>query len=175
MNKPHGARHAMIAPYGPFPTGDGRTVMLGLQNEREWKVFCAEVLGDPALATDPRFATNPLRHENRDALRALIEQAFAALDSEQVLERLDKVGIARARMNTMADLWAHPQLAAREAWAQVGSPAGPIPALRPPGRSNAFDARMDPIPRLGEHTDAILGELGLSPSDIDRMRQAAAI
>jgi len=170
-----GASHASIYPYGPFRAGDGGTVMLGLQNEREWKVFCAEVLGDPALATDPRFATNPLRHENRDALRALIEQAFAALDSEQVLERLDKVGIARARMNTMADLWAHPQLAAREAWAQVGSPAGPIPALRPPGRSNAFDARMDPIPRLGEHTDAILGELGLSPSDIDRMRQAAAI
>jgi itaconate CoA-transferase len=131
-----------------------------LQNEREWKIFCDQVLLQPALTTDERFASNSLRHQNRSALYALIEQAFASLSTEQVVQRLEAAGIANARMNDMAGLWAHPQLQARARWRDVQTPAGTVPALLPPGRSNAFEARMDPIPSVGEHTAAILREIG---------------
>ncbi len=170
-----GASHASIYPYGPFPAGDGGTVMLGLQNEREWKIFCDQVLLQPALTTDERFASNSLRHQNRSALYGLIQQAFAALGTEQVVQRLEDAGIANARMNDMAGLWAHPQLKARERWREVGSPAGPIPALLPPGRNNAFEYRMDAVPRVGEHTESILRELGLGDADLASLRQAQAI
>ncbi|MDE2611567.1 MAG: CoA transferase [Burkholderiales bacterium] len=160
-----GAAHATIYPYGPFPTGDGKTVMLGLQNEREWVVFCSEVLQQPALAADPRFATNSARSANREALRALIEQAFAGLDAEQAIARLEAARIANAHVNTMHDVWTHPQLAARGRWQTVASPAGMLPALLPPG-GDAFDARMDPIPALGEHTDSVLVELGFTAPQI---------
>lgn len=155
-----GASHATIYPYGAFRAGDGRTVMLGLQNEREWAVFCDKVLGRPALATDARFASNALRHANRAPLKALIEETFAGLSTEQVIERLDAADIANAHVSTMADLWAHPQLQARGRWTTVDSPAGPLPALQPPGMGPARPARMDPIPALGAHTEAILAELG---------------
>jgi crotonobetainyl-CoA:carnitine CoA-transferase CaiB-like acyl-CoA transferase len=155
------ASHASIQPYGPFPTGDGGTVMLGLQNEREWKLFCEKVLRDGALATDPRFDTNARRSENRAELKALIAEVFSHMTTPQVEQRLDDAQIANARMNDMAGLWAHPQLKARERWRNVQSPAGEIPALLPPGRNSSFEYRMDPIPRIGEHTEAILRELGL--------------
>jgi itaconate CoA-transferase len=169
------ASHASIYPYGPFETGDGGTVMLGLQNEREWKVFCDVVLRDAALAQDPRFDSNARRSEHRAALKALIVESFAALDTRQVIERLDEAQIANARMNDMADLWAHPQLAARDRWREVGSPAGPIPALLPPGRSDGFDYRMDPVPAVGEHTEAILAELGYGAADIAALGAAGAV
>jgi crotonobetainyl-CoA:carnitine CoA-transferase CaiB-like acyl-CoA transferase len=156
------AAHATIYPYGPFAAGDGGTVMLGLQNEREWVNFCANVLQQPELAQDPRFDSNAKRHQNRDALEALILAAFAQLTSAQVMARLDAAPIANARMNTMADLWAHPQLKARHRWTTVGSPVGDLPALLPPGQQTAFDYRMDPIPQVGQHTDAILKELGMT-------------
>ncbi|MCV2219221.1 CaiB/BaiF CoA transferase family protein [Thauera sp. Sel9] len=155
-----GAAHATIYPYGPFRSGDGRTVMLGLQNEREWAVFCDKVLGDAATAADARFASNAQRVANREALRAVIEQAFASLSAEEVLARLDAAGIANANVNTMNDIWAHPQLQARQRWTTVDSPAGPLPALQPPGMGGDHPARMDPVPALGAHTDAILDELG---------------
>ncbi len=170
-----GAAHASIYPYGPFPAGDGGTVMLGLQNEREWKVFCEVVLQNAALAQDERFDANFKRNANRDALRALIVEAFASLSTAEVEARLDQAQIANARMNDMAGLWAHPQLAARARWRQVGSPAGEIPALLPPGRSNAVDYRMDAVPRVGEHSEAILRELGRSAEQIAALRQARAI
>src|SRR5512133_3152173 len=132
-----GAAHASIYPYGPFQAGDGGTVMLGLQNEREWKAFCALVLQDAALANDPRFDSNARRNTHREALKVLILAAFGKLSTGQVLARLDQAQIANARMNDMAGLWAHPQLKARDRWVKVGSPAGNIPALLPPGRSNA--------------------------------------
>ena len=169
------ASHATIYPYGPFDTGDGETVMLGLQNEREWRVFCEKVLLQPALASDPRFDANARRNENRALLKAIILETFAALGSAQVLARLDAAQIANARMNDMAGLWAHPQLQARGRWREVGSPAGAIPALLPPGRQSAFDYRMDPVPSVGEHTDAILQSLGRSAADIAALRAAAAI
>ncbi|HEY8976514.1 MAG TPA: CaiB/BaiF CoA-transferase family protein [Burkholderiaceae bacterium] len=169
------ASHATIYPYGPFPAGDGGTVMLGLQNEREWRTFCEKVLLQTALATDPRFDSNARRNENREMLRAIILETFGALTTAQVLERLDTAQIANARMNDMAGLWAHPQLQARERWRQVGSPAGDIPALLPAGRQSAFDYRMDPIPAVGEHTDAILRSLGRSEADIAALREAGAV
>lgn len=170
-----GASHAAIYPYGPFAVGDGGTVMLGLQNEREWKIFCDQVLQNPQLATDPRFDANAKRSANRDELRALIVQTFAGMTTEQVEARLDEAQIANARMNDMAGLWAHPQLKARERWRDVGSPAGEIPALLPPGRNNAFDYRMDAIPKVGEHSEAILRELGRSDAQIAALKAVKAV
>ncbi|WPN44592.1 CaiB/BaiF CoA-transferase family protein [Pseudomonas sp. P8_241] len=155
-----GASHATIYPYGPFRAGDGRTVMLGLQNEREWAVFCEKLLGDAALATDERFATNALRTTNRDAVSALIEQSFAGFSAEEVMARLDAADIANANVSTMSDIWKHPQLEARKRWTSVDTPAGPVPALQPPGMGGDHPARMGPVPALGEHTAAILRELG---------------
>lgn len=169
------ASHATIYPYGPFPAGDGGTVMLGLQNEREWRAFCDKVLLRPELASDPRFDSNARRNEHREALRALIVDTFGALSAAQVLERLDTAQIANARMNDMAGLWAHPQLQARERWRQVGSPAGDIPALLPAGRQSAFDYRMDPVPAVGQHTDAILRSLGRGDDAIAALRAAGAV
>jgi len=169
------ASHATIYPYGPFPAGDGGTVMLGLQNEREWRTFCEKVLLQTGLAADARFDSNARRNDNREALRSIIVETFGALSTAQVLERLDAAQIANARMNDMAGLWAHPQLQARERWRQVGSPAGNIPALLPAGRQSAFDYRMDPIPAVGEHSDAILRSLGRSEADIAALREAGAV
>ncbi|MFT5034604.1 MAG: itaconate CoA-transferase [Litorivivens sp.] len=154
------AAHATIYPYGPFAAGDGRKIILGLQNEREWLQFCNKVLLQPELATDARFDRNALRSANRVELEAIILSAFDNLTAEQVVVRLDSAQIANANMNSLADLWAHPQLKARERWTTVGSPAGDLPALLPPGKQSSFDYRMDAIPSVGEHTQAILAELG---------------
>jgi itaconate CoA-transferase len=169
------AAHATIYPYGPFAAGDGGTVMLGLQNEREWKVFCEVVLQNAALATDLRFDSNARRNEHRQVLQAIILTSFAALTTPQVEQRLDEAQIANARMNDMAGLWAHPQLQARGRWQTVGTPAGDIPALLPPGRNSSFDYRMDAVPAVGQHTDAILRELGLSDAQVAALRAAQAI
>jgi itaconate CoA-transferase len=172
-----GASHATIFPYGPFPAGDGKTIMLGLQNEREWVAFCELVLLRPELATDARYATTSRRSERRDELRGIIVDVFASLTAEAVLRRLDDAKIANAHVNTMHDVWQHPQLQARDRWREVASPAGRIAALLPPGAANTRDGapRMDAIPALGAHTDAILGELGYTPQAITALRQSAAI
>ncbi|APE46708.1 CoA transferase [Delftia sp. HK171] len=164
-----GASHASIYPYGPFEAGDGGTVMLGLQNEREWKLFCEQVLLQPALAADARFDSNARRNANREELHALILGVFNALDAAQVVQRLDAAGIANARVNDMAGLWAHPQLAARQRWCSVDTPAGPVQALLPPGANSAFDYRMEAVPAVGEHSAAILAELGWSAERISAL------
>ena len=169
-----GASHATIYPYGPFPAGDGGTVVLGLQNEREWVIFCDKVLLQPELATDSRFTGNPKRVAARDALRDIIVTAFKPLTSPQVVQRLEAAQIANARVNTMAEVWAHPQLKARARWREVDSPAGKLPALLPPG-SWATEPRMDAVPALGQHTDAILAELGLDAGAITALHQASAV
>ncbi|MDR2990432.1 MAG: CoA transferase [Burkholderiaceae bacterium] len=161
-----GAAHATIYPYGPFPAGDGKTVMLGLQNEREWQVFCDKVLEQPALASDPRFASNTLRTQAREPLRALIVQAFKPFTAEQIVQRLEAAQIANAQARTMQDVWEHPQLAARQRWTQVGTSTGTIPALLPPGSPAQWQARMDAVPALGQHTDAILTEIGYDTAAI---------
>ena len=170
-----GAAHATIYPYGPFPAGDGKNVMLGVQNEREWKVFCEMVLRRPELAEDPRFTATSLRVANRDALRALIIEAFAGLSAAQVVERLEQAQIANAHVNDMQGLWNHPQLRARDAWREIDSPVGRLPALLPPARSNAYAPRMDAVPGLGEHTDSLLAELGYSAADIQRLHEQGAV
>jgi len=171
----NGASHATIYPYGPFQAGDGKTVMLGLQNEREWKSFCDTVLLQPHLATDPRFDTNAKRSERRIELERIVLQAFGQLDADQVTARLEQAQIASAHVNTVGELWNHPQLKARHRFRKIDSPAGEVTALLPPGANNGFDYRMDAIPAVGQHSDAILRELGRSAADIAALRQAGAI
>ena len=170
-----GAAHATIYPYGPFPAGDGKEVMLGLQNEREWAVFCEKVLEQPELASDARFASNTLRTGAREALRALIVQAFAPFSAEQIMARLEAAQIANAQVNTMADVWSHPQLAARSRWTEVGTSAGPVPALLPPGLPREWQPRMDAVPALGEHTEAILAGIGYDAAEISALREQRVI
>jgi crotonobetainyl-CoA:carnitine CoA-transferase CaiB-like acyl-CoA transferase len=169
-----GASHATIYPYGPFPAGDGATVMLGLQNEREWVSFCDKVLQQPELAKDPRFTANFKRVAERTALRRIIVDAFQPLTGAQVVERLELAQIANAQVNTMKDVWAHPQLQARGRWTEVATAAGPVPAMLPPGSWDT-GPRMDPVPALGEHTDAILAELGYSASEIAGLHTSKAV
>ena len=171
----NGAAHATIYPYGPFTAGDGRVVMLGLQNEREWKVFCDVVLLNPELATDPRFDANVRRVEHRAELKVVIEQAFSALTAQEVIARLDDAQIANAAVNQVGDLWTHPQLHARQRFRTIDSPAGELQALLPPATIDSFDVRMDPVPALGEHSAAILRELGRTDADIEQLRAANVI
>jgi itaconate CoA-transferase len=171
----NGAAHATIYPYGPFQAGDGKTVMLGLQNEREWKSFCDKVLLQPQLASDPRFDANTKRSENRGELKRIILEAFGQLSAEQVIARLEEAQIANAHVNSVGELWNHPQLKARDRIRQVASPAGELAALLPPGANNSFEYRMDAIPAVGQHSDAILRELGRTDGEIAAMREAGAI
>jgi crotonobetainyl-CoA:carnitine CoA-transferase CaiB-like acyl-CoA transferase len=170
-----GARHAAIAPYGPFEGADGETVFLGLQNEREWVRFCAEVLERPELATDPRFDANAKRVANRDALEAAIRAVFATLTAEAIVARLDAAQIANGRMNTVAQLAEHPQLRARDRWCEVPSSAGPLRATLPPATLDGAEPRMDAIPEVGEHSDAILAELGYAPETVATWRRAGIV
>jgi itaconate CoA-transferase len=170
-----GAAHATIYPYGPFPAGDGKIVMLGLQNEREWAVFCDKVLARPELATDPRFSSNSRRTQARHELRAIIVEEFSQLTAEQLVERLDAAQIANARMNNMHEVWEHPQLKARKRWTEVDTPAGKIAALLPPGLPEGLVPRMDPVPALGEHTEAILREIGYTHDAIKRLHDQRVI
>jgi itaconate CoA-transferase len=170
-----GAAHATIYPYGPFPIGDGTTVMLGLQNEREWQLFCDKVLLTPELAKDERFSANFKRVENRQALRALIVESFSTLNFDAVFDRLEHAQIANARVNDMQGVWDHPQLQARDRWREVETSAGTVPSLIPPGSNSAFEPRMDAVPGLGQHTEQVLRELGLGKDRIEQMRAAGAI
>lgn len=157
----NGVAHPAIAPYGQYQAGDGKDIIFGLQNDREWVRFCADVLQDPALALDARFSSNVLRVANRQALDALIAECFAPLTREEVLRRLDEGGIANSALNSMHEVWEHPQFAARARWRDVATPAGPIRALLPPATLSGTEAAMGEVPALGQHTEAILAELGV--------------
>jgi itaconate CoA-transferase len=170
-----GANHASIAPYGPFRSGDGDSVYLGIQNDREWTRFCRDVLGRGELADDQRFTTNSLRVESRVALHAVIESAFAALTAGEVVERLESAGIACARMNSVDEFLDHPQLADRDVWRHIGSPSGPLRAMIPPVRMEDVEPAMGDVPALGQHTDAILEELDVARDTIDAWRKEGAI
>jgi itaconate CoA-transferase len=174
-----GASHATIFPYGPFDVGHAvgqpATVMLGLQNEREWVAFCEQVLQRPDLAADPRFDANAKRSAARAELRAEIDTVFGGLTAGQVAQRLERARIANAHVNDMAGLWAHPQLHSRRRWTEVATPAGPVPALWPPGFAVESEVGMLPVPAVGEHTDSILGELGYAGEAVAALRQARAI
>jgi itaconate CoA-transferase len=170
-----GAEHASIAPYGPYFTGDGKQINIGIQNEREWRQFCALVLLNREIAADPRFDSNSKRSENRKALRTMIAEIFRTLTLEEALERLERAGIAHSRTNSVQDLLAHPQHTARGRARNVGSPAGSLQALLPPIGLDGAQPRMDEIPDLGQDTDAILAELGYTPQQIQQFRQDGVI
>jgi itaconate CoA-transferase len=170
-----GAHHPSIAPYGPYPSGDGHVIYLAIQNEREWTRFCADVLARPELATDERFRSNPLRVEHRTALDAVIAASFAPLDRAAVIARLEAAGIANARMNSVREFLDHPQLVARGRWTGIDSPAGPLRAMLPPFNMEGVEPVMGRVPALGEHTDAILSELDIPASTIARWRSEGVV
>jgi crotonobetainyl-CoA:carnitine CoA-transferase CaiB-like acyl-CoA transferase len=170
-----GAHHATIVPYGPFKAGDGKTVFLSIQNEREFERFCDVVLGSPALSKDSRFAGGPARSKHRDAMHAEIDKVFLKLKAEDIIARLEKAGIANAKLNSMQEFWDHPQLEARGRWTEIGSPGGPIRATKPPFNLDGFEPRMEAVPALGAHSRAILAELGFSSPDIETLRKEGVI
>ncbi|MBO0676982.1 CoA transferase [Mycolicibacterium sp. S2-37] len=163
-----GAAHATIYPYGPYTAGDGTTVMMAIQNEREWAAFCDRFLGDASIATREEYSTNYQRNHHRETLAPIIADRFSQLSGRDAMAALAAVPVAYARVNTMSDVWAHPQLAARNRWRTVGTSAGDVPALRPPGLVDD-DPRMEPVPALGQHTRPILYELGYSGEEIDAL------
>ncbi|CAN5697415.1 CaiB/BaiF CoA-transferase family protein [soil metagenome] len=169
-----GASHTAIAPYGPFECGDGQTIFLGIQNEREWKRFCEEVLGQGGTAEDERFDTNTKRVENRPALHAEIEEVFSGLSSEEVIDKLEEAEIANARMRTVQEFLAHPQLEARGRWREFGSPVGSLRGLLPPGNLEGTEPVMASIPEVGEQTGEILDELGYEEAEIKALRENRA-
>ena len=170
-----GAHHATIVPYGPFKAGDGGTVFLSIQNEREFERFCELVLERKDLSLDTRFSTGPSRAKNRSAMHEEIGRVFSKLTAEKILERLEKADIANAKLSSMQEFWDHPQLEARERWREVGTPAGPVNAMKPPFNLDGFEPRMDAVPALGAHSRAILSELGFSSAAIERMAREKTI
>ena len=170
-----GAHHAAIAPYGPFTGADGETVFLGLQNEREWARFCDQVLQRPELAIDARFESNAKRVEQRLALEAEIDEVFGKLNVEEIIARLDLAKIANARMNSIAQLADHEQLAARQRWREVSTSVGPLRAILPPATIDGVESRFDPIPDIGANTDAIMEELGYPAEVVSAWRDDGLI
>jgi itaconate CoA-transferase len=170
-----GASHATIAPYGPFAAGDGKIVYLAIQNQREWTRFCGDVLESPGLADDARFATNSSRIEHRVELERIVLERFAPLSSDELIARLERAQIATSRMNTVEEFAEHPQLVERGRWSTVGSPAGPLRALLPPVIMEGVEPVMNPVPAVGEHTDAILRELGIDDETIAAWRHSGMI
>lgn len=169
-----GPDHATIVPYGKFDCADGHSVMLGLQNEREWAVFCDQVLGRPELARDDRYDSNTKRTERRTEMMAIFQSVFSQITAAELVARLDAAGIANGRLNTPADVWDHPQLAARERWREVEHPGGTMRAVLPPAAFDDFEAAMAPVPALAEHTDRILSELGYSAESIRSLHGSRA-
>jgi len=170
-----GSAHATIAPYGTFATADGASIVLAVQNEREWNRFCEVVLGDASTAVVQRFGTNAARVAHRDELETMIADRIGRLDSTAANKLLDDANIANARLNTVKDFLEHPSLTARERWRQVASPAGEVDALLPPAGLSGTSARMGPIPALGEHTEGILSELGRDRAAVELLRAKGAI
>jgi len=170
-----GADHASIAPYGPVRAADGVQLFIGVQNAREWRRFCRDALGWPELADDDRFRTNALRVKNRGALHIVIESTLGSLPAAEIAARLDAAQIAHARMNSMPAYLEHPQLAGRDCWREIGSPAGPLRALVPPVRMEGVEPAMGGVPGLGQHTDAVLEELGVARGTIAAWRSAGVV
>ena len=170
-----GAHHATIVPYGPFKAGDGSTVFLSIQNEREFERFCDAVLLNSGLKSNSKFSSGPVRAANRNAMHEEIDRVFSKLTAVQIIERLEKADIANAKLNSMQEFWDHPQLEARDRWREVGTPAGPVEAMKPPFNLDGFEPRMDAVPALGAHSRAILAELGFGSLEIENMKSEKII
>jgi len=167
--------HPVIAPYDAYPTAHGEDVVIGVQNDRQWVALATRVLNLAALASDPGYATNQARVRNRDKLDALIAGVTARMPRPELVRRLDEAGVPNASLNDVHALVAHPQLADRDRWRDVGSPVGELRAILPPITFADAQARMDPIPRLGEHTDAVLAELGRDPEAVAGLRASGTV
>jgi len=170
-----GVRHATVVPYGSYRCGDGQAVLLAVQTEAQWRAFCAGVCGHPEWETDPCFATSSDRRANREHLEGMIEEALAAFPRSDVTRRLEAADIPYGDLNEIPAFLEHPQLAARDRWREVATPAGPIRSLIPPFDLEGLPPRMDPIPAVGEQTDAVLRDLGYDPAAIAELRAAGAI
>ncbi|ORA80991.1 formyl-CoA transferase [Mycolicibacter kumamotonensis] len=173
--QPLGMSSPAVAPYGAYPTADGHTVVLGTTNDREWQRLARELLGRDDLADDPRFAGNAGRVAHRAILDEAIGDWCARHDLAKIQDAADAAGIGNARYNTPSDVLAHPQLAERQRWRSIDTPTGPIPSLLPPPVIAGYDPPMRAVPGLGEHTDAVLGELGFTDTDIAALRGQGAI
>jgi crotonobetainyl-CoA:carnitine CoA-transferase CaiB-like acyl-CoA transferase len=169
-----GLSHPVIAPYDAYPTADGHEIVLGVQNDREWVRLATEVLGRPELASDPDYATNVARVRNREKVDALVGEAMARMSVDAAVVALDTARIANARLNEIADVIAHPQLAARDRWRDVVTPVGRVRALRS-ALEPVGEVPLEPVPALGEHTDAVLHELGYDPAQVAQLRSAGVI
>lgn len=170
-----GTSHAAIAPYGAFTCGDGTQIMLAIQNEREWKSFATQVLGREDMVTDERFDRAAHRYAHRGELQTIIEAVFADFTGAQCDELLETAKVAHSRQRDMTEIADHPQLVERDRWQDVGSPVGPIPMLLPPVGMSGVEPRMDPIPDVGDHTDTILGDLGISPEKVAELHREGAV
>ena len=150
-----GLTHFSLAPYGVFQARDGHPILIAIQSDREWKVLCSEVLGEPGLGTDPRFATNPARIANRGETDGLVARYFATKDVEALSRQLDKAEIAFARVNAVADVLRHPHFRR----VAVRSPNGTITLPAPPARFiGETDPDFGPLPELGAHTESVRRE-----------------
>jgi itaconate CoA-transferase len=170
-----GAQHATIVPYGPFTAADGQTVLLAVQNQREWVSLCRHFLGDLALAQDERFATGAARVERRELVNRIVRRRFGELDGSTAMALLDEAGIANAHLNTVEGLLEHPVLSERQRWRAVETPGATVAALLPPANLSGVTPRMDPVPAVGQHTVGILAALGRGEADIHELRASGVI
>jgi len=170
-----GVRHATVVPYGSYRCGDGQAVLLAVQTEGQWARFCRDVCAHPEWEHDPRFATSSARRVNREALEAMIEAAFAAHPRAEITRRLEAADIPFGDLNEVAGFIAHPQLAARDRWREVATPAGPIRVIVPPLDLEGMEPRMGAIPEVGAHTDEILTEIGYDAARIQELRAVGAV
>jgi crotonobetainyl-CoA:carnitine CoA-transferase CaiB-like acyl-CoA transferase len=173
--EPVGVSSPAVAPYGGYRTADGQTLVLGTTNDREWQRLAMDVLGRPDLAGDPRYATNSDRVAHRAELDKVIGDWAAENTLARCREAAEAASLGHARLNKPTEVLSHPQLVERGRWREFGSPAGPLLGLLPPPDSPDWDLRLDPVPALGEHTEAVLGELGFGPAELAAMRAAAVI
>lgn len=169
-----GLSHPVIAPYDAYPTSDGHEVVLGIQNDREWVRLATDVLGDPSLAVDPDYATNVARVRNREKVDGVVGAAMSRLTIDEAVAALDRARIASARLNTIADVLDHPQLVARDRWRQVRTPVGTIRGLRS-AVEPVGEVPLAEVPSLGQHTDAILAEIGLNTEEVRQLRKRGVV
>lgn len=158
---PNGMSSPAVAPYGGYPTRDGRTVVLGTTNDQEWQRLTRHLIGRPDLAEDPAYATNQQRCDRRAEIDVQISLWTSDRDSTEICAEAEAAGIGNAVYRTVLEAVDHPELVERGRWGTVDSPVGPIASLLPPVHAATWPTPMNPIPSLGEHTQAILDELGV--------------